>query len=553
MSATSPIRARRLTADQPGRSSDVETGRREHLARRAVAVFVALAAAALLAPGSASADEADTRDEGNVVTRSVEQTLEAVRRQSVGTPNAGRLYAMVTTAMYDAVNGIDRARRHGRTHALVSPAGAPVNGHRDVAAAAAAHAALSALLRADQAPVADGALDRALKSEVDAAGGKDDPAVAAGRRWGRHVGSQVVALRATDGTQAAQMIAACSRFSDPTVCEPGEFHTSFDARFRNMAAFGIADPEPYLSMSPPALHGPQYAAAYDDVKTCGSNSALLDALCADPTTAAQRDEISNFWLAENGTVRETGTWMQAALAIADQQGTVASTSRTSRLFALVGTAIADAVKVSWEAKATHFTWRPTTAIRQADSDPNPATAKHEGWTSRVTPVGAIPTAALNTARARRPSRVRHRPRSKASTATKPSPSASRPTALRTASAPTKARSRPPVRPAGRESSKESTSSSQTKTGAAPAARSEPKSSTRSWDAWALPPRQAPADEPLSRALPRPSMRLLPTNGGAHRVRTARRNPPTAVNAARPPPPQARQSPVHPPPGPSPLA
>lgn len=40
---------------------------------------------------------------------------------------------MVTVAMYDAVNGIDRARGHGRTHALVSPSGAPVNGHRAVA------------------------------------------------------------------------------------------------------------------------------------------------------------------------------------------------------------------------------------------------------------------------------------------------------------------------------------------------------------------------------------------------------------------------------------
>jgi hypothetical protein len=97
-----------------------------------------------------------------------------------------------------------------------------------------------------------------------------------------------------------------------------------------------------------------------------------------------------FWLAEGGTVRETGTWMLASLAIAEQQGTAESTSRTARLFALVGMAIADAVRVSWEAKATSFTWRPTTAIRQAGGDGNPATAPDAAWTSRIGSVGGSP-------------------------------------------------------------------------------------------------------------------------------------------------------------------
>jgi hypothetical protein len=43
----------------------------------------------------------------NAVTRWAEQAMQAVRAANVGTPNAGRLYAMVTVAMYDAINGID--------------------------------------------------------------------------------------------------------------------------------------------------------------------------------------------------------------------------------------------------------------------------------------------------------------------------------------------------------------------------------------------------------------------------------------------------------------
>ncbi len=349
---------------------------------RNTAITILFALACLAAPSSASA--------GNGVTRAVERTLDAVRAQNVGTPNAGRLYAMVTVAMYDAVNGIDRAHRHGRTHALVAPDGAPAKGDRDVAAAAAGHAVLRGVLRSDQPPVSDGTLDAALADEIAAAGGRDDRRVAAGADWGEHVGEQVLAQRSADGTQAAQNVAACSRFNDPLACEPGEFHASFDARWRNMSPFGIADGSAYASPPPPPLDGPDYAIAYDDVRACGSNSPALDALCADPTTPGQRNEISSFWLAEGGTVRETGTWMQASLAIAEQQGTDESTAKSARLFALVGMAVADAVKVSWEAKATYFTWRPFHAIRGAAENSNPSTAPDPNWTTRIGSIGSSP-------------------------------------------------------------------------------------------------------------------------------------------------------------------
>jgi hypothetical protein len=226
--------------------------------------------------------------------------------------------------------------------------------------------------------------------EIAAAGGRSDPAVAAGSDWGAQVGRQVVALRSTDGTAVAQTIGACSRFADPAVCEPGEFHTSFDARWQTMTPFAIASASPYLSAAPPALSGSEYAAAFEDVRTCGSNSPLLDAVCNDPTTPAERAEISQFWLAEGGTVRETGIWLQAGLAIVEQQGTVDSIAQTARLFALIGMAVGDAVRVSWETKAAHFTWRPTTAIRRADADGNAATMVDTAWTSRIGTVGGSP-------------------------------------------------------------------------------------------------------------------------------------------------------------------
>jgi PAP2 superfamily len=299
----------------------------------------------------------------NTVTRWAEHAMQAVRAGNVGTPNAGRLYAMVTVAMYDAVNGIDSARHRGREHALVRATGAPRGGSRSAAAAAAAHAVLVALVSSQTS-----VLDLALAEELAAARDGD---VAAGQAWGESVGEQVVLLRSTDGTQAALTIPAGTGI--------GEHRAAFDARFRNMTLFGIRSKTPYVAGPPPALTSDAYTRAFNDVKMNGEQDG-------DP----ERNEIALFWLAEANTVRETGTWIQATVAIVEQQGTDKSLSDTARLFARVGMAIADAVTVVWETKAIHFTWRPFFAIREADADPNPDTIADVTWTPRNVSIGASP-------------------------------------------------------------------------------------------------------------------------------------------------------------------
>jgi len=63
-----------------------------------------------------------------------------------------------------------------------------------------------------------------------------------------------------------------------------------------MVPFGIATAEPYLSSGPPAFTSAAYADAFNVVKEIGS----LD------ETDAERSAIARHWLAEAGTVRETG-------------------------------------------------------------------------------------------------------------------------------------------------------------------------------------------------------------------------------------------------------
>jgi hypothetical protein len=304
---------------------------------------------------------------GNAATRWVEHALQTVRDQNIGTPNSGRLYAMVGVAVYDAINGIDTAEGDTRAPALVPTTGAPAGASREAAAIAAAHAVLSSFVPDFYK---ESVLDPASDEELEALGA-NDPSVVAGREWGMAVGQQVVALRSDDGTQTALIMPAGSGI--------GEHRAQFDARWRNMTSFGIASKEPYLSEPPPALTSIMYAAAYYDVKIDGMQDG-------DP----ERNEIAQFWTVEANSAREPGVWPQAVLAIVEQYGTVTNLSETARLFALVTMAVADAVTVVWDTKATYFTWRPTPAIQEGDVDGNRLTIGDPAWTSRLGAVGASP-------------------------------------------------------------------------------------------------------------------------------------------------------------------
>ena len=302
---------------------------------------------------------------GEIVTRWVDRALQAVRSGNVGTPAAGRLYAMATAAMFDAVNGIDAARHRGREHAIVPATGAPALADPRAAAAAAAAEVLRSLV-----PSQDATLRDALEADL-AALDAQRWRVQAGREWGEHVGREVLAARLTDGTEAAVLMPAGTGI--------GVHRAAFDARFANMNPFGVATIARYALGPPPDIRSEAYARAFNDVKTFGQSD-----------DDDRRNEIALFWLAEGGTPRETGIWLQAVNAIVQQRGTVGDLSATARLFALVGMSIGDAVAVSWQAKATYFSWRPAIAIHEAALDENPATEPDTGWTPRNISIGASP-------------------------------------------------------------------------------------------------------------------------------------------------------------------
>jgi hypothetical protein len=296
-----------------------------------------------------------------------ELALATVRDGRLSDAQAARLYAMVNVAMYDAVNGIDSARgRDRRDHALVGPAGAPVNGNRYAAASAAAHAVLTQLY-----PPLAGTYQGQLDTDLAAiANGRPK---ASGAAWGARVGTQVVALRQNDGSTPNE--------TQPGGTGPGVFRAAWSGvQFRNLAPFAIADPSRYVTSGPPPMISTEYAAALATVKILGS-AAIPDQYAL---------ETYEFWASNVGSSQPPGEWIKVALIVSNQQSEPLALSRSARLFALLGMALSDAVAPTFTTKYTYQSWRPATAIREADTDGNPYTDADPGWAPRAGGIGGSP-------------------------------------------------------------------------------------------------------------------------------------------------------------------
>ncbi len=324
----------------------------------------------------------------DVITDWNEETLNTARNRSLGTATAGRLYALVNIAMYDAVNGIDVADGASpRDSALVrptfiptggSPVASPPGADRRAAAAAAAHRVLSL-----EQPSRSGFYDARLSVDLAAFGvGATDPAVT----WGAAVGEQVVELR-TDDAPAVDG-------EDPQAggTGVGKFTTDFgSSRFRNMKPFGIVDKRPYRGEGPPPLTSAEYAAAFNEVKTRGDKR--ISDLNLDP----EGDEIFRFWKGGGGSERPPGLWISIARVVVldsqhgvDNDADEDSLSRTARLFALLGIALGDSVITTWDDKFEYQFWRPKTAINNADLDGNGDTDVDPDWQPRNSSKGGSP-------------------------------------------------------------------------------------------------------------------------------------------------------------------
>jgi hypothetical protein len=329
-------------------------------------------AAALALAGLGSPARADVVTDWNEIALQTEFVVPAGLR----TTTASRALAMVHLAIFDAVDAIDRRYV---PYPLKDPSsGAPLfpddalypGASPEAAAVAAAHAVLVSLY-----PGQKSALD--ADEVASLAGIPDGVAKADGISLGEAVAAAVVASRASDGSSAAVVAPYLGCPPLPQPCPVGIYQPAplegmpaGNVLWGNVPPFVLNSGSQFRAEGPPALHSPEYAADYNEVKSVGAHQSA--ARTPDQTEAAL------FWR-ENIQV----PWNRIAQAVA--QSFDRGLLEDARLFALLNLAGVDASIASFDTKYTYDFWRPREAIHRGDEDGNGTTIGDPAWT----PLGYI--------------------------------------------------------------------------------------------------------------------------------------------------------------------
>ncbi|HZD95292.1 MAG TPA: phosphatase PAP2 family protein [Candidatus Sulfotelmatobacter sp.] len=283
----------------------------------------------------------------DVVTDWNAAALNAIRDGHTPPPIASRSLAILHVSIYDAVNGI------ARTHEpYLVPSAVPASASREAAASAAAHQALVNLFPASTSSF--DALHAAILAAIP-----DGPQKSAGIVWGEFVANQILAARASDGSDA---IVPPPGGSGPGVWipTPPAYLPYLLPQWGFVVPFAMSSSSQFRPPGPPPLGSQRYAADYDEVKELGA--------AVGSTRTEEQTQIALFWADGAGTETPPGHWNSIAQIIADARGN--SLEEDARLFALLNIALADAAICAWDAKYTFHFWRPVTAIAFAEPELN---------------------------------------------------------------------------------------------------------------------------------------------------------------------------------------
>jgi hypothetical protein len=268
---------------------------------------------------------------------------------------SGRDAALVSAAVFDAVNGIER--RYAPIHVSAdAPRGASKR-------AAAVEAAYTILVSRYPAQATDLNTKRAASLAAIADGGKS---IERGVAWGQAVAQAILDWRSTDGfTSAPPPYLGGSDVGQwrPT---PPLFLPGLMPQFATMTPWGIGSPDQFRPDGPLALDSDQYTAEFDEVKSMGSVDSTL--------RSADQTDSCRFWQASTPAF----LWNRVALdliAAGDND-----LSDNARLLATMNLATADSQIACWDSKYYFEFWRPVTAIRLADTDGNDDTVVDTTWT-----------------------------------------------------------------------------------------------------------------------------------------------------------------------------
>jgi hypothetical protein len=289
--------------------------------------------------------------------------------EQLGPARASRAVAIVSIAVFEAANAVDR-----RYRSFVDLPRARPGTSLDAATAQAAHDALVAMFPSQQ-----GDFDAELERNLERIHGRPREL---GVALGREAARIVVALRANDGAKHDEPRIGSTFFPqdgagswrpDPV----SQLPLALGASWSHVKPFVMQSSDQFRVPPPPALASAQYAIAYNEVKALGGDGV------ATPTIrSSEQTDIGIFWAYDGmpSLCAPPRLYNQIAMQVARQMGTEGVD--LARLLALVNTSLADAAIAAWESKYFYQVWRPVTGVREADAgtgptgpgDANPATA-----------------------------------------------------------------------------------------------------------------------------------------------------------------------------------
>jgi hypothetical protein len=271
--------------------------------------------------------------------------------------------AMVAGAMYDAVNAIDRG--HQPYLIDLDDVGAPSWASEDAAAATAAYRVLLAITPDARHPFIQADYDDTLAL---LGGGPD---VVAGVAAGEAAASAMIAFRQGDGFAVP--------FTPTIGTGAGEWRPMGwpsapvydpDAWVRNLKPFLIESPSQFRADGPPPLGSAQYTEDFNEVKELGAVNST--------TRTDDQTKAAVFW-----QYAPIAFWNPLARNLAARHGL--DRAAQARLYAEIDLAGADAPIACWDSKYQYMFWRPRAAVREADTDGNPATIADPSWEPLFTP------------------------------------------------------------------------------------------------------------------------------------------------------------------------
>ncbi len=302
-----------------------------------------------------------------------------------GPTRNSRAFAIVSIAVYDAVNAFDQ-----RFNSYNGIARAPRGASRDAAIAQAAYTTLRALY-----PRQAVRLDQLFSSDISAIQAGTE-AVAAGRAVGLAAADAILQRRANDNSNHAEPafgtggvvargatagylgvinggdLAAPNWTPDPVGRPRG---VALGARWGNVTPFVLYTGDQFRIQPFPTPNTLRFRAGFSEVTAVGADPTV-----AGSTNGAREQFIGNFWGYDGAPLLGTPPrlYNQIAIKIANDKN-LRQVDDYARLLALVNTTMADSGIAAWDSKYFYNYWRPVTGVRRGGEAGDPTVVNRPDW------------------------------------------------------------------------------------------------------------------------------------------------------------------------------